>query len=119
MGPLAGLTRGQHQSPGQAWWISIGNMGRASSLGISGLASVFLASTGGPSALCRGGLPWDLTPWPLPLVELVAPGCPSGVVPWPEKEVTLHLPHLFIYFKISFIYLSFAALGLCCCTPAL
>ena len=56
---------------------------------------------------------------PLPLVDIVATGCPSGVVPWLGKEVTLHLPHLFIYFKVNFMYLFFAALGLCCCAPAL
>ena len=47
---------------------------------------------------------------PLPLVDLVATGCPSWVVPWLGKEVTLHRPHLFVYFTIDFIYLFFAAL---------
>ena len=51
----------------------------------------------GPCALLGQGLSQDLMPWDLCLVDFGAAGHPSGAVPSLKKEVTLHLPHLFIY----------------------
>lgn len=47
MGPLQRL-HGQHQSPGQALWISIGNMGRALAWAFLGRPQSFLPPPGTP-----------------------------------------------------------------------